>query len=119
MPKQVGYVDCGAPFVNHLYGNANSDMGAAAPSGVRKEARGCPATAAFWCSRAELAACTKVGQFNAFRLALLCDRPGDEEIKIELMPDRLHPNAHGQRLMAHCIGDALRKLDRRKAPGAT
>ena len=32
LPKQVGYVDCGAPFVNHLHGNANSDMGAAAPS---------------------------------------------------------------------------------------
>jgi len=41
---------------------------------------------------------------------------GDEEVSIELMPDRLHPNAEGCRLMAHCISDALRKLDRRKVP---
>ena len=60
-------MDCGAPFVNHLYGQAGSDM-------------------------------------------------GHEEVNLELMPDRLHPNAQGQRLMAHCIGDALRKLDRRKVP---
>jgi len=66
----------------------------------------------------ELAASTKNGP--AYRL-LVCGRPGrgDEEVKNELMPDRLHPNAQGQRLMAHCIGDALRKLDRRKVPDAT
>ena len=39
---------------------------------------------------------------------------GDEEVVVDLMPDRLHPNAQGGRLMAHCIGDALKLLDRRK-----
>jgi len=36
---------------------------------------------------------------------------GDEEVPLELMPDRLHPNAMGYRLMAQCLGNALRRLD--------
>ena len=86
-----------------------------APQHRQKRRTRLPSHSSLWCSRAELAASTKVSQFTAFGF----DRPGDEEIKIELMPDRLHPNAQGQRLMAHCIGDALRELDRRKAPGVT
>ena len=35
----------------------------------------------------------------------------EEEVPIELMPDRLHPNAMGHRLMAKCLGNALRRLD--------
>jgi len=89
LPKQVGYVDCGAPFVNHLYGNANSDMGAAAPSdkkhtatvllSARMAALG--GSTLPWRETAplgalpqplvlevELAASTKVGQFTAFGL---------------------------------------------------
>ena len=89
-------------------------MGAAAPS-EKKHAAAQPHQPLVL----ELAASTKAGQFSFTAFGLVCDRPGDEEIKMELMPDRLHPNAQGQRLMAHCIGDALRKLDRRKAPGAT
>lgn len=89
VPKQVSYVDCGAPFVNHLYGNANSDMGAAAPSdkkhtatvllSARMAALG--GSTLPWRETAplgalpqplvlevELAASTKVGQFTAFGL---------------------------------------------------
>jgi len=44
------------------------------------------------------------------------DRPTDgEEVPLALMPDRLHPNAAGHRLMALCLSDALAKLDARKA----
>lgn len=43
------------------------------------------------------------------------ERPTDgEEVPLELMPDRLHPNAAGHRLMALCLSDALAKLDARK-----
>ena len=89
-------------------------MGAAAPS-EKKHAAAQPHQPLVL----ELAASTKAGQLSFTAFGLVCDRPGDEEIKIELMPDRLHPNAQGQRLMAHCIRDALRELDRRKAPGVT
>lgn len=37
-----------------------------------------------------------------------------EEVPLELMPDRLHPNAAGHRLMAPCLSGALAKLDARK-----
>ena len=35
----------------------------------------------------------------------------EEEVPLGLMPDRLHPNAMGHRLMAKCLGNALRRLD--------
>ena len=41
---------------------------------------------------------------------------GTEEVPLALMPDRLHPNAAGHRLMADCLGDAMAKLDSRKLP---
>lgn len=38
--------------------------------------------------------------------------PGDkEEVKLSLMPDRLHPSADGQRLWAECLQPALLQLE--------
>jgi len=42
-----------------------------------------------------------------------CGQPfldGRTEVKLELMPDRLHPNAAGHRLFAQCLNNALQKL---------
>jgi len=40
----------------------------------------------------------------------------DEEVKVDLMPDRLHPNAKGHQLFAECLQGALEELESRPVP---
>ena len=87
-PGRIAYVDCGAPFLTH-------DVQEAARLPPHKSRS----------RRLGLRGGTKRGL-----AASEANTTRQQDVRLELMPDKLHPGAEGHRLMARCLEEALAAL---------